>query len=168
MIMQAGFCLFETGLVRSKNSINVAFKNVSDFTIAAITYWLIGYALMYGDSLGGFIGTSGFAYSHGHGNGAWFVYQLMFCCAAATIVGGATAMKFSDAETPTHRLQATRPVSLRFRIRQILVATGWISILFAIDGGNLRLVSFAASFAFGMSILWGVAYCRTACNFLEN
>jgi len=95
------------------------------------------------------------------------IFQLMQI-GAATIVGGATAMKFSDAETPTHRLQATRPVSLRFRIRQILVATGWISILFAIDGGNLRLVSFAASFAFGMSILWGVAYCRTACNFLEN
>ena len=95
------------------------------------------------------------------------IFQLIQI-GAATIVGGATAMKFSDAETPTHRLQATRPVSLRFRIRQILVATGWISILFAIDGGNLRLVSFAASFAFGMSILWGVAYCRTACNFLEN
>jgi len=91
MIMQAGFCLFETGLVRSKNSINVAFKNLSDFTISAMIYWLIGYGLMYGETISGIVGSSGFVYSHNDGNGAWFVYQLMFCCAAVTIVGGALA-----------------------------------------------------------------------------
>ncbi len=91
MVMQAGFCLLETGLVRSKNSINVAFKNLSDFTLAGITYWLIGYAIMYGDSFSGYFGTSDFVYSHESGNGAWFLYQLMFCGAATTIVGGALA-----------------------------------------------------------------------------
>lgn len=91
MVMQAGFCLLETGLVRSKNSINVAFKNLSDFTLAGVTYWLIGYAIMYGDSYAGYFGTSDFMYNHDTGNSAWFLYQLMFCGAATTIVGGALA-----------------------------------------------------------------------------
>lgn len=91
LIMQAGFCLFEAGLVRSKNSINVAFKNLSDFTAAALTYWLIGFGLMYGESLAGIIGTEGFLFDHDDGNGSVFIYQLMFCGAATTIVGGALA-----------------------------------------------------------------------------
>lgn len=91
MVMQAGFCLLETGLVRSKNSINVAFKNLSDFCLAACTYWIVGYALMYGDSFYGLFGTSGMFFDHTHGNSAWFLYQLMFCGAATTIVGGALA-----------------------------------------------------------------------------
>ncbi len=91
MVMQAGFCLLETGLVRSKNSINVAFKNLSDFCLAACTYWVVGYALMYGESYLGFVGTSGFFFEHSDGNSAWFLYQLMFCGAATTIVGGALA-----------------------------------------------------------------------------
>lgn len=89
--MQAGFCLLETGLVRSKNSINVAFKNLSDFTIAACMYWLVGYGFMFGQSIGGWIGFSGFAVDHTQVNGAWLLYQLMFCGAATTIVGGALA-----------------------------------------------------------------------------
>ncbi len=91
MVMQAGFCLLETGLVREKNSINVAFKNLSDFTLAAITYWLVGYGLMFGESFAGFFGTGSFAFNHESGNSAWFLYQLMFCGAATTIVGGALA-----------------------------------------------------------------------------
>ena len=95
MIMQAGFCLLETGLVRSKNSINVAFKNLSDFAIAACMYWLIGFAFMYGESVGGWIGFSFFAVDHSEINGAWFLYQMMFCGTATTIVGGALAERTS-------------------------------------------------------------------------
>jgi len=93
--MQGGFCLFEAGLVRSKNSINVAYKNLSDFCVAALVFWLLGYGLMFGASLGGFIGTSEFAFGHGSGDGAFFIYQLMFCGAATTIVGGALAERTS-------------------------------------------------------------------------
>ena len=91
MVMQAGFCLFEAGLVRSKNNINVAFKNLSDFAVTALMFWLIGYGVMYGSSVAGLFGSTGYLYDPDNGNGAWFLFQLMFCGAAATIVGGALA-----------------------------------------------------------------------------
>ncbi len=91
MLMQAGFCLFEAGLVRSKNSINVAFKNLSDFLITSLVYWAVGYGVMYGSSILGLFGGSKFLFSPIGDEGAWFLFQLMFCGAAATIVGGALA-----------------------------------------------------------------------------
>ncbi len=95
MLMQAGFCLLEAGLVRSKNNINVAFKNLSDFAIAALVYWCVGYGLMFGTSLAGFAGVSEFFYEPTSNNAAWFLFQLMFCGATATIVGGALAERTS-------------------------------------------------------------------------
>ncbi len=91
MTMQIGFCMLETGLVRSKNSINVAFKNVMDFVVASLTFWAIGYGLMYGDTISGMLGTTLFFVDHKETVGAFFIYQMMFCGAAATIVGGAIA-----------------------------------------------------------------------------
>ncbi|MDR9402313.1 MAG: ammonium transporter, partial [Halothece sp. Uz-M2-17] len=55
--MQAGFCSLESGLVRAKNSINVAIKNLVDFCIACFIFSLFGFNLMFGDSLWGLIGT---------------------------------------------------------------------------------------------------------------
>ena len=49
-LMQAGFCRLETGLSRSKNSINVAIKNVVDFCVGAFLFWFYGCALMFGGS----------------------------------------------------------------------------------------------------------------------
>ena len=57
LLMQAGFTCLETGLVRAKNSINVAIKNVVDFCISAIIFWLFGFALMFGASAWGLFGT---------------------------------------------------------------------------------------------------------------
>lgn len=78
-MMQAGFCCLESGLSRSKNSINVAVKNVVDFCIAGALFWLFGYALMFGDSLYGWIGTSDFVFSdatESHWPTAVFLFQL--------------------------------------------------------------------------------------------
>lgn len=97
MLMQLGFCMLESGLVRTKNSINVAVKNIADFFVAAILYLLFGYALMFGDSIGGWIGVSGFALT-GAASGfdyAFFLFQLVFCATAATIVSGAVAERMS-------------------------------------------------------------------------
>lgn len=55
--MQAGFCCLESGLVRAKNSINVAIKNLVDFCIASLMFSLVGFPLMFGESFFGFIGT---------------------------------------------------------------------------------------------------------------
>ncbi|MEM7258114.1 MAG: ammonium transporter, partial [Pseudomonadota bacterium] len=97
MLMQAGFCLLETGLVRAKNSTNIAFKNLADFCLSGITFWLVGYGLMFGVSANGWFGTSDFFYQHNSVDGAWFLFQLMFCATATTIVGGALAERTSFA-----------------------------------------------------------------------
>ena len=55
-LMQAGFLLIEAGSVRAKNAVNVAQKNVSDMIICVLCYSLIGFSVMYGLSLGGYIG----------------------------------------------------------------------------------------------------------------
>ncbi len=100
-VMQAGFLCLESGLTRSKNSINVAVKNVADFAIATVLYWLVGFGLMFGDSLAGWLGLSHFGATHTLGVSAslmtFMLFQLMFCATSATIVSGAVAerMRFS-------------------------------------------------------------------------
>lgn len=104
MSMQTGFCMLEAGLVRSKNTINVAIKNLLDFCVAGLCFWAFGYALMFGASAGGWIGTDHWLYAfaappdftptNGHGP-SFFIYQLMFSATAATIVSGAVAERMS-------------------------------------------------------------------------
>ena len=92
-LMQAGFLLIEAGSVRSKNSINVAQKNVSDLIICIMCYSLIGFSLMYGLSIGGFIGM-GSVKTALENQGDWpelLIYNLAFCSVMATIVSGAIA-----------------------------------------------------------------------------
>ena len=57
-MMQAGFLCLETGLTRSKNSINVAMKNITDVGVAVLLYWMFGFALMFGWSQGGWLRCS--------------------------------------------------------------------------------------------------------------
>jgi len=93
-MMQGGFLCLESGLTRSKNSINVAIKNLADFGIAVVLYWIFGFALMFGITNGGWVGTTHFYPNIGQGE-AWlatfFLFQVMFCATAATIVSGAIA-----------------------------------------------------------------------------
>ena len=94
-MMQAGFLCLEAGLTRAKNSINVAIKNLTDFSIAVILYWAFGFALMFGTSNGGFIGTNHFFVGYKGDISSWsaafFLFQLMFCGTAVTIISGAVA-----------------------------------------------------------------------------
>ncbi|MEM7784361.1 MAG: ammonium transporter [Planctomycetota bacterium] len=91
-LMQAGFCLLESGLVRTKNSINVAVKNIVDCAIAVLMFTTIGFTCMFGDSFWGFIGTeAGDKYLSDPKLLTFFLYQLVFCSTAATIVSGAVA-----------------------------------------------------------------------------
>lgn len=92
MTMQVGFCMLEAGLVRQKNSINVAYKNLMDFIVAGLVFWAVGFGVMYGTGhASGLFGTDMFLKSHADGATAFFLFQLVFCSAAATIVGGALA-----------------------------------------------------------------------------
>lgn len=96
-VMQAGFLCLESGLVRSKNSINVAAKNISDFVVSSTIFWAVGFAIMFGDSVSGLFGTSYFFF----GQGAspllitTFLFQMMFCGTAATLVSGAIAERMT-------------------------------------------------------------------------
>jgi len=93
LVMQAGFCCLESGMVRSKNSINVAMKNFADFCISSIVFWIFGFAIMFGASFHGLVGTAGFFFNNT--DDAWslafFLFQLVFCGTATTIVSGAVA-----------------------------------------------------------------------------
>lgn len=96
-LMQAGFLCLETGKIRSKNSINVAAKNISDFIIAAVIFWVFGFALMFGDSFYGILGTSAFYFgaSNTPYQISFFIFQMMFCGTTATILSGAVAERMS-------------------------------------------------------------------------
>ena len=101
-LMQAGFALLETGLTRAKNAANIIMKNVMDASAGAIVFFLIGFGLMFGPSLGGFIGTSGFALTGVEGQDptwtyAFFFFQAVFAATAATIVSGAVAERVNFA-----------------------------------------------------------------------
>ena len=90
--MQAGFCCLESGLVRAKNSINVAIKNLVDFCIASLIFSLITFRLMFGTTVWGLIGTQLPATSSWTaGDYTFFLFELTFCGTATTIVSGAVA-----------------------------------------------------------------------------
>nr|WP_102884552.1 ammonium transporter [Phaeobacter inhibens] len=98
LLMQAGFLLIEAGMARSKNSINVAQKNITDFLVSVSAFYLVGFGLMFGTSWGGFLGTDGFAFAEADDwQYTFFVFQAVFAGTAATILSGAVAerMQFS-------------------------------------------------------------------------
>ena len=94
LVMQVGFLCIEAGLTRTKNSINVAIKNLTDFGISILLYWTFGFAIMYGLTFHGWIGTTTFFVPIGQDE-AWrctfFLFQVMFCGTAVTIVSGGVA-----------------------------------------------------------------------------
>jgi len=95
-VMQPGFACLESGLARSKNSINVATKNVADFIVCTFFYCLIGFGIMFGQSHAGLFGwTFFFSDDIDPELVAFFMYQLMFCGTAATIISGAVAERMS-------------------------------------------------------------------------
>ena len=99
MLMQGGFTCLETGLVRAKNSINVAIKNLVDFCTSSLAFWVAGFAFMFGPTAAGLIGTEGFLFDAREQGWLWafFFFQMVFCGTATTLVSGAVAerMRFT-------------------------------------------------------------------------
>ena len=99
--MQAGFAMVETGMTRAKNAANIMMKNLMDFAMGSIAFFLVGAAFMFGKTACGFIGTDGWFMSTLHGAAEWdwtfMFFQTMFAATSATIVSGAVAerTKFS-------------------------------------------------------------------------
>lgn len=101
--MQPGFAMVETGFTRAKNAGNIIMKNLMDFAIGSVIFWLLGFGLMFGSDIAGIIGTPDFLIRNDYGaesgytSFAFIIFQTVFCATAATIVSGAMAerTKFS-------------------------------------------------------------------------
>ena len=91
--MQAGFAMVEAGFTRAKNTGNIIMKNLMDFCIGTVVFILIGFGLLMGEDLFGFIGKPGFDLftSYADFDFSSFVFNLVFCATTATIVSGAMA-----------------------------------------------------------------------------
>ena len=95
--MQAGFAMVETGFTRAKNAGNIIMKNLMDFCIGTVVFVLLGFSLMMAeDYVMGFIGIPNLDIFRNfpgfiEENASSFVFNLVFCATAATIVSGAMA-----------------------------------------------------------------------------
>lgn len=101
-IMHLGFATVEAGLTRSKNSVNILFKNVFIICMGLLSYAAIGFNLMYPGDFNGWLGFAGFGlslpeggltagYAEGYTYWTDFIFQGMFAATAATIISGAVA-----------------------------------------------------------------------------
>lgn len=101
--MQAGFAFVESGMTRGKSAAHIMMKNMMDMSMGAMSFWLIGFGLMFGASTGLWVGGDHFLFSADNttADGQWeytfWMFQVVFAATAATIVSGAMAerTKFS-------------------------------------------------------------------------
>ena len=111
MWMCAGFTMLESGSVRTKNASMICLKNIGIYSIAALAYFIVGYNLMYGDLVGGFIGSFDLLYgpsageialiggngsvddviANGHSTMSDWFFQMVFVATAASVVSGTLA-----------------------------------------------------------------------------
>ncbi len=92
--MQAGFAMVEAGFTRAKNAVNILMKNLMDFSIGSLAFFLVGFGLMFG-ATNGLFGTTLFGLSGVEPGSDWnwtfLIFQTVFAATAATIVSGAMA-----------------------------------------------------------------------------
>jgi Amt family ammonium transporter len=92
--MQAGFAMVEAGFTRAKNAVNILMKNLMDFSVGSLAFFLIGFGLMFGKT-NGLFGTTLFGLSGVEPGTGWnwtfLIFQTVFAATAATIVSGAMA-----------------------------------------------------------------------------
>ncbi len=148
--MQAGFAMVETGFTRAKNSVNIMMKNLMDFSIGSLGFWVMGFGLMFGTTAGHFIGTSGFFLSDAApGTEGWewtlvfFIFQTVFAATAATIVSGAMAerTKFTSYLIYSVVISAIiYPISGHWAWGSLFNGEGWLEKLGFIDFAGSTVV----------------------------
>ena len=163
-IMHLGFASLEAGFVQRKNVVNILFKNSMIISIGLLTYYLVGYNLMYpgDDYAGGFIGTFGVmdwdaglvadnAYAAAAEAGATytgytdFIFQAMFAATCATIVSGAVAERV---KLVPFLIFATLFVALSYPITGMWKwGGGWLDNMGFYDFAGSTLVHAAGGFA---------------------
>ncbi len=162
-VMQAGFLCLESGLTRSKNNINVAIKNLADFGVSTLLFWLVGFGLMFGTTLGGggWLGTDLFALDFGAESlwtGAFFVFHVMFCGTAVTIMSGAVAerLHFSAYLFITMLIAGvTYPIFGHWAWNGVLTGdvSGWLAALGFVDFAGATVVHSVGGWS-ALAILW--------------
>ena len=138
--MQAGFAMVETGFTRSKNAGNIIMKNLMDFAVGSVMFWLIGYSIMYGSDKFGLFGFSGIAFYDDYTS---LIFQTVFAATAATIVSGAMAERTKFASYLIYSFVISvviYPVSGHW-----IWGGGWLSSLSI--GGAEGFIDFAGSTA---------------------
>ncbi|MBD3347210.1 MAG: ammonium transporter [Chitinivibrionales bacterium] len=148
--MQAGFAMVESGFTRAKNAVNIMMKNLMDFSIGSLGYWVIGFALMFGATAGHFIGTTGFFLSDATpGKEGWewalvfFMFQTVFAATAATIVSGAMAerTKFTSYLIYSILISAViYPISGHWAWGSLFNGEGWLEKMGFIDFAGSTVV----------------------------
>lgn len=101
--MQIGFGLFEAGMISKKNQVNIMMKNGIDLVLGGVTFWIIGFGILYGQGEGTnpFIAVGEYFFdpkiddSFMGGKYTAFLFQLSFATTATTIVSGAMAERYS-------------------------------------------------------------------------
>lgn len=146
MMMQIGFMLLEAGMVRSKNSINVAQKNLLDFIFSILVFGAVGFMFTFGAGSAFLpIGIDGNLFMLGSLDpymAAFFVFQVMFCGTAATIVSGAVAERM---KLPAYVLGS---VVVAGFIYPVFAHWAWGTALGPSDGAllaNIGFIDFAGS-----------------------
>ena len=94
MFMQPGFAMLETGFTQAKNAVNILMKNIMDFSVGSIAFFVVGFGLMFGATGNGWFGSTLFALGDTAGSDwtfTFWMFQCVFAATAATIVSGAVA-----------------------------------------------------------------------------
>jgi Amt family ammonium transporter len=167
-IMHLGFSALESGFVRRKNVVNILFKNAMIISIGILTYYIVGFNLMYpgGDYEGAFFGFAGFFldpgadYSPiGYVDGAYtywtdFIFQAMFAATAATIVSGAVAERI---KLNSFLLFATLLVAFSYPITGMWKwGAGWLNAMeFQDFAGSTLVHAVGGAAALVMALLVG-------------
>ena len=133
-IMQAGFAFVEMGMTRGKNSINIIMKNLMDFSVGTLLFFILGFGLMFGTS-NGFFGTTDFllsGVSGEHWNYTFILFQTVFAATAATIVSGAMAERTIFTSYLIYSIVITGiiyPISGSWAWGSLLNGSGWLENL---------------------------------------
>lgn len=166
-IMHLGFSTLEAGFVQKKNVVNILFKNAMIIAIGILTYYLVGFNLMYpGGDPGGFFGFAGFGLDPGpdyvpieYVDGAYtywtdFIFQAMFAATAATIVSGAVAERI---KLGPFLIFATLLVAVCYPITGMWKwGMGWLDAMgFADFAGSTLVHACGGAAALAMVILLG-------------
>ncbi len=100
MLMAAGFCMLESGMVRSKSVATICLKNIALYSMAGVMFFLVGYNLMYNGVDGGLMGSIALfdvpdpgeeSFEGGYAAASDWFFQMVFVATAASIVSGAVA-----------------------------------------------------------------------------